>query len=167
MRDKLNFESFLIGGSKIANVDLSSSKVPTQPPKFLDNYGKRLWPKLANYLNNNLPIVRADEYLLQEYCSAYDVYRKAYESIKKDGLQKVAYKSHYSPTDGKELGEPDFVGFKKNPAYAMMSDAITKMNSIGHELGLSPSAREEMLRYEGTSDKKEQTAGESFKEFFK
>ena len=66
--------------------------MPTQAPKWLDVYGKKLWPKLANYLNKNSKVLRADEYLLQQYCSSYDIYRQAYESVKKDGLQQKMYK---------------------------------------------------------------------------
>ena len=55
------------------NVDLTKPKVPTQAPKWLGTYGKYLWPKLTAYLNKSNKIIRADEYLIQQYCSAYDV----------------------------------------------------------------------------------------------
>lgn len=140
------------GGLKLANVDLSRPKVPTQAPKWLDVYGKRLWPKLANYLNRNSKVLRADEYLLQQYCSSYDIYRRAYESV-------------VSPVTGDVVAK-DFAGFRKNPAVQTMSDALSKLNSIGRELGLSPRARSEMLELNAPEEKKRSVA-ESMKEFFK
>ncbi|WP_229103848.1 phage terminase small subunit P27 family [Lactobacillus paragasseri] len=153
------------GGLKLTNVDLSRPKVPTQAPKWLDVYGKRLWPKLANYLNRNSKVLRADEYLLQQYCSSYDIYRRAYESVKKDGLQQKMYKTTVSPVTGDVVAK-DFAGFRKNPAVQTMSDALNKLNSIGRELGLSPRARSEMLELNAPEEKKKSVA-ESMKEFFK
>ena len=166
MCDRPNFEIFLIGGVKLGNVDLTRPKVPTQAPKWLDNYGKRLWPKLANYLNKNSKVLRADEYLLQEYCSAYDVYRKAYDSIRKDGIQQKVFKTMLSPVTGKPAAK-DFQGFRKNPAYQMMSDSLSKMNQIGKELGLSPRARSQMMELNSPNEKKKESVSDQLKEFFK
>lgn len=139
--------------------------MPTQAPKWLDVYGKKLWPKLANYLNKNSKVLRADEYLLQQYCSSYDIYRRAYESVKKDGLQQKMYKTTVSPVTGDVVAKY-FAGFRKNPAVQTMSDALNKLNSIGKELGLSPRARSEMLELNAPEEKKKSVA-ESMKEFFK
>lgn len=148
----------------MTNIDLSKPKVPTQAPKWLDNYGKRLWPKLASYLNKNSTVLRADEYLLQQYCTAYDIYRTAYEELKKDGLQQKIFKSHYNPQDGSFIGK-DFSGYRKNPAYQMMSDALSKLNSLGRELGLSPKARSELLGFDSKDNDK--TSKTSIEDFFK
>ena len=66
--------------------------------------------------------------------------------------------------DGKVVSK-DFQGYKKNPAYQMMSDSLSKLNAIGRELGLSPKARSEMLDLKTPSGKKKSTK-ESLKEFF-
>lgn len=153
------------GGLKLTNVDLSRPKVQTQAPKWLDVYGKKLWPKLANYLNKNSKVLRADEYLLQQYCSSYDIYRRAYESVKKDGLQQKMYKTTVSPVTGDVVAK-DFAGFRKNPAVQTMSDALNKLNSIGRDLGLSPRARSEMLGLNAPEEKKK-TVAEAMKDFFK
>lgn len=145
--------------------DLNKPKVPTQAPKWLDKYGKLLWPKVASFLNKNAKILRADEYLLQQYCSTYDIYRKAYESIKVDGLQQKIFKTTISPTTG-EIVAQEFAGFRKNPAVQTMTDSLNKLNSIGRELGLSPKARSEMLAL-GAPDNDKKTTAESLKEFFK
>lgn len=147
-------------------VDLSKPKVPNQAPKWLGTYGKYLYPKLATYLNKNDKILRADEYLLQQYCSAYDTYRMAYEEVLEHGVQQPIYKTVVSPVDGKEVAK-NFLGYKKNPVYQIMSDSLKQMNTIGKELGLSPKARSQMmdLNLPTTDDKK--TAVQSLKDFFK
>lgn len=148
----------------MSKVDLSKPKVPDQAPKWLGTYGKYLYPKLATYLNKNNKIIRADEYLLQQYCSAYDVYRKAYEDIQKHNIQQAIYKTSLSPVDGSVVSK-DFQGFKKNPAYNMMSDSLSKMNQIGKELGLSPKARSQMMDLKSPATKKK-SIQDSMKEFF-
>ncbi|MBD5429701.1 phage terminase small subunit P27 family [Lactobacillus sp.] len=145
-------------------VDLSRPKVPTQAPKWLGTYGKNIYSKLATYLNKNDKIIRADQFLVEEFCAAYDNYRNSYASIQEDGLQQKIFKTTVSPVDG-EIVARDFAGFRKNPAYQMMSDSLSKMNSIGRELGLSPKARSEMLDFKSeTNDKK--TTKDMMKEFF-
>ena len=147
------------------NVDLTKPKVATQAPKWLGTYGKYLWPKLTAYLNKSNKIIRADEYLIQQYCSAYDIYRQAYEDLQKHGIQQTIYKTSLSPVDGSVVSR-DFQGFKKNPAYNMMSDSLGRLNTIGKQLGLSPQARSKLMELsEPNTEKKSVT--ESMKEFFK
>lgn len=139
--------------------------MPTQAPKWLGSYGKNIYSKLATYLNKNDKIIRADQFLLEEFCTAYDNYRNAYESVKDDGLQQKIFKTTVSPVDGKVVAR-DFAGFRKNPAYQMMSDSLSKMNSIGRELGLSPKARSEMIDFKSEDNSKKSTK-DMMKEFFK
>lgn len=140
-------------------------KVPEVSPKWLGKYGKALYPKLAAYLNKNSKIIRADEYLVQEYCSAYDIYRIAYADIQEHGIQQAVYKTAVSPVDGSVVSK-DFSGYRKNPAYQMMSDSLSKMNQIGRELGLSPKARSQMMELNTPSDKGEESVTDKMKEFF-
>ena len=147
------------------NVDLTKPKVTTQAPKWLGTYGKYLWPKLTAYLNKSNKIIRADEYLIQQYCSAYDIYRQAYEDLQKNGIQQKVYKTSLSPVDGSVVSR-DFQGFKKNPAYNMMSDSLGRLNTIGKQLGLSPQARNKLMELSGPDTEKKSVA-ESMKEFFK
>ena len=153
------------GGVKLTKVDLTVSKVPETSPKWLGKYGKVLYPKLAAYLNKNAKIIRADEYLVQEYCSTYDIYRIAYGDIQEHGIQQAVYKTAVSPVDGSVVSK-DFSGYRKNPAYQMMSDSLSKMNQIGRELGLSPKARSQMMELNSPSDKNEESVTEKMKEFF-
>lgn len=148
----------------MSKVDLTSRNVPNQAPKWLGEYGKRLYPKLATYLNKSNKILRADEYLIQQYCSAYDIYRKAYDELIKHGIQQAIYKTSLSPVDGSVVSK-DFQGYKKNPAYNMMSDSLSKMNQIGKELGLSPKARNQLMDLKNTNSN-DKSIEQSVKEFF-
>lgn len=159
------FGSFTKGDESLTKVDLSMPKVPNQAPKWLGTYGKYLYPKLATYLNKSDKILRADEYLLQQYCSAYDVYRKSYDEIIKHGVQQAIYKTSLSPVDGTVVSK-DFQGYKKNPAYNMMSDSLSKMNQIGKELGLSPKARSQMMELNTPKNDDAKSTVTSLKEFF-
>lgn len=121
--------------------------------------------QLTAYLNKSNKIIRADEYLIQQYCSAYDIYRQAYEDLQKNGIQQKVYKTSLSPVDGSVVSR-DFQGFKKNPAYNMMSDSLGRLNTIGKQLGLSPQARNKLMELSGPDTEKKSVA-ESMKEFFK
>lgn len=147
-------------------VDLTKPKVPDQAPKWLGKYGRYLYPKLATYLNKNDKILRADEYLVQQYCSAYDVYRVAYQDVLKHGIQQAIYKTSLSPVDGSVVSK-DFQGYKKNPAYQMMSDSLGRMNTIGKELGLNPKARSQMMDLKSPTAAKKKSTAEEIKEFLK
>lgn len=150
----------------MSKVDLTSRNVPNQAPKWLGTYGKYLYPKLATYLNKSNKILRADEYLIQQYCSAYDIYRKAYDELIKHGIQQAIYKTSLSPIDG-SVKSKDFQGYKKNPAYNMMSDSLSKMNQIGKELGLSPKARSQMMELSTPNQKDDaKSSVTKLKEFF-
>ena len=154
------------GGVKLAKVDLTASKVPEAAPKWLGKYGKILYPKLAAYLNNNSKIIRADQYLAEEYCSAYDIYRTAYADLQEHGIQQAIFKTSLSPLDGSVVNK-DFQGYRKNPAYQMMSDSLSKMNQIGKELGLSPRARSQMMELNTPSDENKKSVTDQMKEFFR
>ena len=154
------------GGVKLAKVDLTASKVPEAAPKWLGKYGKILYPKLAAYLNNHSKIIRADQYLAEEYCSAYDIYRTAYADLQEHGIQQAIFKTSLSPLDGTVVNK-DFQGYRKNPAYQMMSDSLSKMNQIGKELGLSPRARSQMMELSSPSDENKESVTDQMKEFFK
>jgi len=44
----------------------------------------------------------------------------------------------------------DFTGYTKNPSVQIMSDSLSKMNSLGKELGLSPKSRNELINLKET-----------------
>lgn len=131
--------------------NMESPSLPKVPPKYLDENGKKLWKILVPYLNKNKEIIRADKLITAQYCSFYDTYMNAYDLVKKDGLQKKKYKTTLSPVDGSIVAR-DFTGYARNPAYQVMSDSLAKMNVIGKELGLSPTARNQLLNLKKPDD---------------
>lgn len=42
LRNRPNFQIFLVRGVKVTKVDLTASKVPETAPKWLNNYGKHV-----------------------------------------------------------------------------------------------------------------------------
>lgn len=154
--------------SKKPKVDLKQPNLSEDPPKYLGRIGKTLWRKLVPYLNENKNIIKADQYLLAQYCSAYDMYRTAYENVQEHGIQKPKYKTTLSPVDGTIVAK-DFTGYAKNPAVQTMSDSLAKLNSIGKELGLSPKARHDLINLkepEKKEEKKKASAEDQLKKFF-
>lgn len=147
-------------------VDLKKPNLSSTPPKYLGDIGKRLWRKLVPYLNENKNIIKADQYLLAQYCSAYDMYRTAYENVQEHGIQRPKYKTTLNPVNG-EIVAHDFTGYAKNPAVQTMSDSLAKLNSIGKELGLSPKARHDLINLkEPEKKKKEVNTADELKKFF-
>lgn len=143
---------------------LNQPKLPKKAPEYLGSIGKAMWRYLAPYLNENGKTIRADQYLVAQYCSAYEVYRKANKIILKDGIQRPKYKTLLSPVDGSVVAK-DFTGYAKNPAVQTMANALSQLNSMGKELGLSPVSRKKLSEINPENDDKK-TAVESLKEFF-
>lgn len=146
--------------------DLNQPDLPKKAPEYLGSLGKAMWRYLAPFLNESRKIIRADQYLVAQYCSTYEIYRKAYADVQKHGIQQAIYKTSLSPVDGKVVSK-DFQGYKKNPAYNIMSDSLSKMNQMGKELGLSPKARSQLMELKTPNDKNKKSVTESMKEFFK
>lgn len=146
--------------------DLKQKNLPKKAPKYLGKYGKSMWRYLIPFLNENQKIIRADQYLVAQYCSAYDIYRNSYEIVQDEGIQKPKYKTTLSPVDGSIVAK-DFTGYAKNPAVKVMSDALTKLNLLGKELGLSPKARNALINMKEPEVKqKQRPIKEAMKDFF-
>lgn len=132
------------------------------PPKQLDRYAKKCWRKVVPFLESTNKVQRIDSTLVELYCTQYEIYRKSYEDVQKNGIQTKAYKS-LQDNMGEIVGK-DFIGYKKNPAIGTMKDAVTLMTNIGSELGLSPKSRAELFKIVKNTNKK--SATDSMKEFF-
>ena len=98
--------------------------------------------------------------LVEQYCANYEMYRNAYQDIQENGIQAKIFTS-LQDSSGKIVGK-DFVGFRKNPAVATMKDALSQLNSVGVQLGLSPKSRQELMQI--ASRKKEKSVAEQLKE---
>ena len=60
----------------------------------------------------------------------------------------------------------DFSGYAKNPAVVTMNNALSQLNTLGKQLGLSPTSRKKLaqLNIENTDEKK--SSVQALKEFF-
>jgi len=101
--------------------------------------------------------------LVERYCVIYETYREAYKDVLENKIQAKIYKSLQDAT-GKVIGK-DFIGYKKNPAVGTMKDAVTQLNTIGEELGLSPKARAELLALKGPGEKDDRSFEEQLKDY--
>lgn len=140
----------------------NNGHLSNDPPKQLSAIARECWRKIVPFLENTGKIQRIDSSLVELYCVQYGIYREAYEDIQKNKIQTKVFRS-LQDNLGKIVGK-DFAGYKKNPAVGTMNDAISIMNKVGSELGLSPKSRAELFKIVKSQNKK--SAAESVKEFF-
>ena len=141
----------------------NNGRLPSDPPNYLGTVAREVWRKIVPFLENTNKIQRIDTFLVETYCTNYEIYKIAYEDIKENGIQQEIRKPIQSPGSGEILGEQS-MGFKKNPAVATMKDAVDTLNRIGVQLGLTPKGRAELLTIAG-STKPEKSTTEMMKEF--
>lgn len=99
------------------------------PPRHLDKISSRLWTQLVPQLNKSGLITEADKPTLEAFVMAYSMIRQSWESIKENGTT-------YMSDSGR---------IYKNPSADILSDQQTKLRMLGAELGLSPSARANLM----------------------
>ena len=139
--------------------------MPKKAPEYLGSIGKAMWRYLAPYLNQTKKTIRADQYLVAQYCSTYEIYRHAYENVKKEGLQSKKFKTTLNPVDGSIVAH-DFTGYAKNPAVVTMNNALSQLNTLGKQLGLSPTSREKLAQLNIENTDKKKSSVQALKEFF-
>lgn len=121
----------------------NDGKLSDRPPKHLGGIAAAMWRRVVPVLETDSPVKRIDTMLVEMYCSQYEIYRTAYDSIKEDGIQTPMYKSLQNSAG--EIVGSDFVGYKRNPATNIFTDALKQMTSVGAELGLSPRSRADLM----------------------
>lgn len=126
------------------------------PPDHLSTLAKACWRKIVPFLESTKRVKRIDSGLVKMYCINYEIFRKAYEDISENGIQTAMYKTLQDQM-GQKIGR-DFVGYKKNPAVGVMKDAVTQLNSIGVQLGLTPKGRQELKEIAADGDDKQSVA---------
>ena len=141
----------------------NNGRLPSDPPNYLGTVAREVWRKIVPFLENTNKIQRIDTFLVETYCTNYEIYKLAYEDIKENGIQQEIRKPIQSPGSGEILGEQS-MGFKKNPAVVVMKDATETLNKIGIQLGLTPKGRQELMEIAGEETNKASTA-EMLKEF--
>ena len=141
----------------------NNKRLPSDPPNYLGTVAKEVWRKIVPFLESTEKVQRIDVFLVETYCTNYEIYKIAYEDIKQNGIQQEITKPIQAQGSGEILGEQS-LGFRKNPAVATMKDAVDTLNKIGIQLGLTPKGRQELLEIVGEETNKASTA-EILKEF--
>ena len=141
----------------------NNGRLPSDPPNHLGTVARGTWRKIVPFLESTNKVQRIDTFLVETYCTNYEIYKIAYEDIKQNGIQQEITKPIQAQGSGEILGEQS-LGFRKNPAVATMKDAVDTLNKIGIQLGLTPKGRQELLEIVGEETNKASTA-EMLKEF--
>nr|DAK63526.1 MAG TPA: terminase small subunit [Caudoviricetes sp.] len=139
--------------------------LPSDPPNHLGTVAREVWRKIVPFLESTNKVQRIDTFLVETYCTNYEIYKLAYENVKENGIQQEMKKPIQAQGSGEILGE-QFLGFKKNPAVATMKDAVDTLNKIGVQLGLTPKGRQELMEIAGEQSD-EGSIKDKMKEFFK
>lgn len=148
---------------KITYFQQNKGRLPSDPPNYLGTVAREIWRKIIPFLEATEKVERIDTFLVETYCTNYELYKTAYEDIKKNGIQQEIKKPVQAQGSGKVLGEQS-LGFKKNPAVATMKDAVETLNKIGIQLGLTPKGRQELMEI-ANENKEEKSTAEMMKEF--
>ncbi|WP_125767309.1 phage terminase small subunit P27 family [Lapidilactobacillus wuchangensis] len=131
--------------------DQDNGMLPKRPPSYLGKIAAAMWRKVVPVLESQSAVQRIDANLVETYCSAYEIYRESYQSIKEDGIQTEIYVSLQN-NKGEIVGS-EFRGYKKNPATGIFNDASKQLTLIGTQLGLSPKSRAELTNLRGVKTK--------------
>lgn len=143
----------------------NNKRLPSDPPNYLGTVAREIWRKIVPFLESTQKVERIDTFLVETYCTNYEIYKIAYEDIKENGIQKELTKPIQAQGSGEILGEQS-LGFKKNPAVATMKDAVDTLNKIGVQLGLTPKGRQELMEIAGEKSD-EGSIKDKMKDFFK
>ena len=143
----------------------NNKRLPSDPPNHLGTVAREVWRKIVPFLESTEKVQRIDTFLVETYCTNYEIYKIAYEDIKQNGIQQEITKPIQAQGSGEILGEQS-LGFRKNPAVATMKDAVDTLNRIGVQLGLTPKGRQELLEIVGEQSD-EGSIKDKMKEFFK
>lgn len=143
----------------------NNKRLPSAPPNYLGTVAREIWRKIVPFLESTQKVERIDTFLVETYCTNYEIYKIAYEDIKQNGIQQEMKKPIQAQGSGEILGEQS-LGFKKNPAVATMKDAVDTLNRIGVQLGLTPKGRQELMEIAGEKSD-EDSIKDKMKDFFK
>ena len=142
----------------------NNKRLPSDPPNHLGTVAREVWRKIVPFLESTQKVQRIDTFLVETYCTNYEIYKIAYEDIKQNGIQQEITKPIQAQGSGEILGEQS-LGFRKNPAVATMKDAVDTLNKIGIQLGLTPKGRQELMEIASEqADNRE--VKDKMKEFF-
>ena len=143
----------------------NNGRLPSDPPNHLGTVARETWRKIVPFLESTQKVQRIDTFLVETYCTNYEIYKIAYEDIKQNGIQQEITKPIQAQGSGEILGEQS-LGFRKNPAVATMKDTVDTLNRIGVQLGLTPKGRQELMEI-AAEQSDEGSIKDKMKEFFK
>ena len=133
--------------------DSNDGKLSYRAPKHLSPLASACWRKPVPFLEEQKPVDKIDSFIVEMYCTQYEIYRNSYEHLKKHGEVQEIYKPVQDMTG--EIIDRQFQGFKRNPMTQIYSDAIKNLTKIGSELGLSPKSRSELMGLNMQEDEEE------------
>ena len=142
--------------------DQNGGHLSSDPPKYLGTEAKATWRKIVPFLESEGKVQRMDTSLVEFYATQYEIYRKAYDHIQKNGEVTPIYKSLQN-SEGKIIGK-DFVGWKKNPMVQIYDSALKSLIKTGSELGLSPKSRSDLMQLIQPKKKDKKSLAEKLKE---
>lgn len=125
-------------------------ELQTTPPRYLGKMAAAVYRHLIPTLQQSNIIKQPDHAVVEALCIQVEMLRRSYDEIQENGIQQAIYETPISPTG--EMGEPEFRGFKKNPAVNTLSDSTNKIKQLSAELGLTPQSRATLLNLTKADD---------------
>lgn len=113
------------------------------PPRYLSKTAAMIYRQIWPIVVESKVVKQADHAVVEALCIQMEMARIAYKDIAENGIQSAIYQTPVSPTG--EMGEKEFVGFRKNPAVNTLSDSTQKIKQLSAELGLTPQSRATLL----------------------
>lgn len=71
----------------------NNGRLATTPPDYLGNQAKICWRKIVPFLESTERVKRIDTYLVEQYCTQYELYRSAYADVAENGIQSKIFRS--------------------------------------------------------------------------
>lgn len=103
--------------------------VHADPPAYMKRDGQVIWQSLIGPLIAEGILQRSDLHVLEIFCNAYDLYRRAQRALNKHGIL-------VSSAQG---------DLKKNPAATIINETTRQIATYGAMLGLDPASRQALL----------------------
>lgn len=133
------------------------SELTKTPPKHIrGTKAGYAWAQIVPELLKMGYVKALDKDVIILLCINIQLYKEAFESLAKEGMQKKIYETKVNPLTG-DIIATDFKGWKKNPSVDIIQTATTKIESLSNKLGLSPTARASILAKVEIDHKEEET----------
>ncbi|WKF86016.1 phage terminase small subunit P27 family [Lacticaseibacillus pantheris] len=128
--------------------------LPVKPPTYLHGIARKAWNAIVPMLNKNEVITAADAYSVTILCEQIEMEQRAYKDIRENGITTKIFKTVVTPLG--EVKGTDFVGYRRNPATQVLSDASAKIKTQCDALGMTPTSRAQLLSLVHVDDDEEE-----------